>query len=156
MFCALVFTATWISFPSPFGGNVNVGDSMLLLGAWMLGGPWSIVACACGAALTDLLGAYSVYAPATLLIKALMVLSVLLLERLLCKLPTLLRGAISAIVAEAVMILGYFVYEGGFLYGFPSALLNIPMNLIQATMSVLAALILRKLLSHARLPRELR
>lgn len=156
MFGALVFTATWISIPSPFGGNVNLGDSMLLLGAWMLGGPWSVIACSFGAALTDLLGAYSIYAPATLIIKALMVLSVLLAERLLHRAPTLLRALISAISAELIMTLGYFLYEGTFLYGFPSALLNVPMNLIQGTASILTAIILRQLLSHARLPRELR
>ena len=81
MFSALVFAMTWIAIPLPLG-NINLGDCMVLLGAWLLGGAWSAVACAFGAALTDLLGGYAIYAPATFLIKALMVVVALLVRRI--------------------------------------------------------------------------
>ncbi|MBQ8310342.1 MAG: ECF transporter S component [Clostridia bacterium] len=155
MFCALVFTATWLSFPSPFGGNVNLGDSILLLGAWMLGGPWSIIACAAGAALTDILSGYALYAPATLIIKALMVLTAILSLKLFSKLPAIARTVLSATLAELVMVLGYFAYEGFFLYGFGASALNIPFNLIQGGVAIAIAVLLQTLLSHARLPKDL-
>jgi len=155
MFCSLVFAATWISFPAPFGGNINLGDSMLLLGAWMLGGPWGTVACALGATLTDLLGGYTLYAPATLIIKALMVLSVIAATKIFAKIPAIARTILSAAIAETIMVLGYFVYEGFFLYGFAASVLNIPFNLIQGLAAVIIATLLRSLLSHARLPKDL-
>ncbi len=154
MFCALVFAATWLSVPSPLGGNVNLGDGFLLLGAWTLGGAWSLVACALGAALTDLLSAYALYAPATLVIKALMGLVALMLFKLFSKLPSIPRCIVSGIAAEIVMVLGYFLYEG-ILYGFLAAAVNIPFNLIQGAVAVVVATLLRLLLSHVHLPAEL-
>ena len=50
VFCALVFAATCILIPIGIG-NLNLGDGMLLVGAWLLGGPWAVVAAAVGAAL---------------------------------------------------------------------------------------------------------
>ena len=72
LFAALTFAATWVSFPSPFGGNVNLGDCILLITAWLPLEPWSIFACAIGASMTDLAAGYAIYAPATFVIKALM------------------------------------------------------------------------------------
>lgn len=155
MFCALVFAATWISVPSPLGGNVNLGDGFLLLGAWILGGPWSMVACALGAALTDLLSAYALYAPATFVIKVLMGAVAWLLFRLCSKIPLVARCLLAGIAAELVMTLGYFLYEG-ILYGWLPAAVNIPFNLIQGAIAVAVATLLQLLLSHVRLPEEFR
>lgn len=140
MFCALIFAMTWISFPAPVLGNVNLGDGMLLLCAWSLGGPWAAVAAATGAALTDLLGAYAIYAPGTFLIKAAMAAVAAISLRLFshCKIPATVARLLSAILAEAVMILGYFLYEALILsYGFPSAALNIPFNAAQGMIAIL-------------------
>ncbi|MBQ9784806.1 MAG: ECF transporter S component [Clostridia bacterium] len=150
MLASLVFTATWISIPNGLGGNINLGDSMLLLGAWMLGGPWSAVACALGAMLTDLLGGYAVYAPATFVIKALMVGAVLVIERLLRRMPVMPRACLSGVCAECVMVLGYFVYETC-IFSLPVAAMGIPFNLIQGGASILVATLLRVLLIKARL-----
>ena len=139
LFCALVFAATWISVPAPLVGNVNLGDSMLLLAAWTLGGPWAVVAAACGSALADLAGAYAVYAPATLVIKALMVTAAILLSRLLAKRSRRAGMILSAVVAELLMIGGYFLYEATFLKLGIGAAANIPFNAIQGTVSVILA-----------------
>ncbi|MBQ7336446.1 MAG: ECF transporter S component [Clostridia bacterium] len=156
MFCALVFTVTWIAVPAPFAGNINLGDSMLLLGAWMLGGPWSVVACAVGAALTDLLGAYAIYTPGTLIIKALMVLAAIGVKKVASRLPAVPRYVLSALTAEAVMVVGYYLYESLFLsYGFTAAALNIPFNLIQGSAAIVVACLLRGLFSKIHLPEGL-
>ena len=56
--------------PSPTGGYMNLGDAVVLLGAYLLGPVWGAVAGGVGPALADLLAGFAVYAPATLVIKA--------------------------------------------------------------------------------------
>ena len=151
VFCALVFSATWISVPAPAVGNVNLGDGMLLLCAWTLGGPWAVVAAALGSALTDLMGAYAIYAPATLLIKALMATLAILLTKAFCKLHLSLRVShiLSALAAEIVMAAGYFFYEALFLgYGWGAAA-NIPFNCVQGLFGIVLSVVLFEFLSRA-------
>ena len=150
--CALTFAATFISVPAPFFGNVNVGDSVLLLGVWLLGGPWSIVAAAVGAALCDLTGAYAVYAPATLIIKAGMAAIALLIKKLTSHRSLPLQRILSGLGAEAVMILGYFLYEAFFLQlGVEAAMLNAPFNCVQGTVSIAAFYVIHALLSKHKM-----
>ena len=148
VFCALVFAATWISVPAPSVGNVNLGDAMILLCAWILGGPWSVVAAAMGAALTDLAGGYAIYAPGTLVIKALMVAVALGVCRLMkgLRVSDFWARLLSGIAAELVMIAGYLLYEAFFLSLGAGALLNLPFNAIQGTVCVTAALLCHQLL----------
>lgn len=155
LFGALVFAATWVSFPSPFGGNVNLGDCILLVSAWLPLEPWSIFAAAIGATLTDLVAGYAIYAPATFVIKALMVTVAVLIKRGLPKLPTFWRALLSGVAAELVMVAGYFLYET-VLYGAASALLNIPFNLVQGGIAITVAVLLSLVLSKISLPEVLR
>jgi uncharacterized membrane protein len=139
LFCALTFAMTWISVPAPAVGNVNLGDGALLLCAHILGGPWAAIAAATGAALTDLMSAYAIYAPGTFVIKACMVIVALAMTKLLtnCKLPSLVARLISALCAEITMIAGYLIYEAWILsYGFPTAILNVPFNAVQGAIAV--------------------
>lgn len=155
LFGALTFAATWVSFPSPFGGNVNLGDCILLISAWLPLEPWSFFAAAIGATFTDLAAGYALYAPATFVIKALMVVVAVLIKRSLPKLPSVWRAYFSGVAAELVMVLGYFLYEI-ILYGAASALLNIPFNLVQGAIAVVAAMVLSFVLSRMPLPEVLR
>ena len=155
LFGALVFAATWVSFPSPFGGNVNLGDCILLVSAWLPLEPWSIFAAAIGATLTDLVAGYAIYAPATFVIKALMVTVAVLIKRGMPKLPTFWRALLSGVAAELVMVAGYFLYET-VLYGAASALLNIPFNLVQGGIAITVAVLLSLVLSKISLPEVLR
>ncbi len=149
---ALTFAATLVSFPTPFGGNVNMGDGILLLTAWLSLEPWSIFACAIGASLTDLVGGYAIYAPATFVIKALMVLVAVLIKRGTKKMPRSVRALLSAVAAEAVMIFGYYIYEAAVLYGHAGALAGVPFNLVQGGAAVIIASLAWLLLSQIRLP----
>ncbi len=152
---ALTFAATWVAFPSPFGGNVNLGDCILLITAWLPLEPWSILAAAIGATFTDLAAGYAIYAPATFVIKALMVTVVLLIKRGMPKLPAVWRALVSGVVAELVMAAGYFAYEI-ILYGVEAALLNVPFNLVQGGIAITAAILLSFVLSRMPLPEILR
>ena len=151
MFCALVFAATWISIPTPTVGNVNLGDSVILLTAWMLGGAWAALAAGVGAALTDLVAGYAIYIPATFLIKALMVLAVIGCRRFGAKTPRSERfwRIASAVMAEGVMVVGYFLYEALVLkYGWAAAA-NIPFNVVQGGVGIVLAVAVYELLIRA-------
>ena len=152
---ALTFAATWVSFPSPFGGNVNLGDCILLIAAWLPLEPWSIFACAVGATFTDLAAGYAIYAPATFVIKALMVVVAVLIKLVTPKLSVFWRALFSGIAAELVMALGYFAYEI-ILYGAATALLSLPFNLLQGGIALVSAAVLSLLLSRMPLPKVLR
>lgn len=155
LFGALTFAATWVAFPSPFGGNVNLGDCILLITAWLPLEPWSIFAAAIGATFTDLAAGYAIYAPATFFIKALMVTVAVLIKRGMPKLPEVCRALLSGVAAELVMVVGYFAYES-ILYGAASAVLNIPFNLAQGGIAIVAAIVLSLVLSRMPFPEALR
>ena len=73
MFAALTCVATMIiHIPSPIGGYFNLGDCMVLLSAFVLGPVWGTAAGGIGSALADVICGYFIYAPGTLVIKALM------------------------------------------------------------------------------------
>ena len=75
LLAALACVATLvIRIPSPTGGYMNLGDTIVLLGAYLLGGAYGAAAGAVGPALADLISGYMVYVPATLVIKAVMAL----------------------------------------------------------------------------------
>ncbi|MBQ8427856.1 MAG: ECF transporter S component [Clostridia bacterium] len=135
LFAALCCIATYvIKVPLPYG-YFNVGDVFVLLSGWMLGGVWGGVAAGVGSALADLLSGYALYAPVTLVIKALM--SVVayygyaLLKKLIKKdgLDVLPRF-ISALFAELLMSVGYFAFEW-ILYGLGGATVALVGNFTQ-------------------------
>ena len=150
MFAALVFAATWISIPMVIG-NINLGDGVLLLAAWMLGGPWAALAAAIGATLTDLVGGYAIYAPATFVIKALMVFVAIAALKVFqkVKLHAVVARVLSALAAEIVMIAGYFVYEATVIGLGWGALVSIPFNAVQGAVAILFASLLYQVLAKA-------
>jgi len=147
LFCALVFVMTWVYVPTPSVGNVNLGDAALLLSAWTLGGPWAALSAALGATLADLSSGFALYAPATFLIKTGMVFAALGIRKLLSRLPRSASAFLSALAAELVMVMGYFLYEFlvlGMLLrldGYTvAALVNIPFNCVQGAVAIAIAI----------------
>ncbi|MBO5104667.1 MAG: ECF transporter S component, partial [Ruminococcus sp.] len=61
-----------IQIPTPTKGYVNLGDVFVNISAWVLGGMYGAAAGGIGSALADIITGYAFYAPATLIIKALM------------------------------------------------------------------------------------
>ena len=74
MFAALACVATMvINIPIPAtGGYINLGDCIVILAGWMLGGAYGAAAGGIGSMLADLIPGYASFAPGTLVIKALM------------------------------------------------------------------------------------
>ena len=138
---ALTTAATLlIQIPSPTKGYINTGDVLVNLSAWILGPVFGGAAAGIGSALADLISGYTVYAPATLIIKAAMaVVSALVSRRLMQKRETYFGLLTAAIAAELVMILGYAAFAG-LLYGsLSTALLSVPENVVQGIFGAAAS-----------------
>ena len=132
LLAALTCVATMtIKIPSPLKGFLNLGDCMVLIDGWMLSPTYAFLAAGLGSAFADIFSGYVIYAPATFIIKGLMALisfsSFKLLNRKFGSLPSRI---ISGVLAEIVMICGYYIFEG-FMYGFIVSAVNIPANTIQ-------------------------
>ena len=155
LMAALVCVATMIiKIPSPLKGYINLGDCIVLLSGWLLSPGYGFLAAGIGSALADLLAGYVTYAPATFLIKGAMALIAFecfkLMSQKLGKLPSQLIGGV---LAEVLMILGYFVFEG-FLYGFAPSIVNIPANAVQGVAGIIIGTALIKVFEKANISLE--
>ena len=139
LFTALVTITTMaIHVPSVLGGYVNAGDAVVVLSAFLLGPAWGALAAGLGSALADIFASYLVYAPGTLVIKALMALTAGAILRSAKKKNHLPMAIFGALLAEVIMIVGYFCYDAFILgYGL-AATANIPGNCIQGAFGILA------------------
>lgn len=159
MFAALVCVATMlIHIPTPgTGGYVNLGDGVLLAGAFLLPTGLGVAAAGIGSMLADLLAGYMVYAPGTLIVKGLsaFIAAALFRAAFLQKRPALLRRLIAAIVAELFMVAGYLLYESTFLSYGAGALASVPANLVQGAVGVVIALALTAFFSTSHEINEL-
>lgn len=149
---SLVCVATMIiKIPSPLKGYLNLGDCIVLIAGWMLSPIYGFMAAGLGSALADLFAGYVTYAPATFIIKGLMALVAFacfkLMSKKMGKFPSRLIGAI---LAEILMVMGYFVFEG-FLYGFAPSVVNIPANAVQGAAGIIVGLILIKIFEKANI-----
>ena len=139
---AVVFVLTrFVSVPSMTAvGNVNLGDCAVLLSAWLLPPQYAFLSAGIGSALSDLLSPYAVYTPATFLIKGLMAaVACILFSKIK---PRGIRLILSGIAAEVIMIAGYFVFEGIFICGWATALLNVPFNAVQGVAGLVSGILL--------------
>lgn len=156
MMAALTCVATLLAFPVVGGsGYVNFGDCMVILSGALLGGPFGIAAAAIGSMLADVILGYYLYAPATLVIKALMTLAVWRLYGALEKKAPkkyILWLVLSGIAAECIMALGYFLYEIP-LYGIATAVIDIPANLLQSAFGLISSVVLGGILVKLNIKR---
>jgi uncharacterized membrane protein len=141
---ALVFLATRFTYiPAPVPpGYINFGDTVIFLTAVLIGWKGALVAGALGSMLADVsLGAF-LYAPITLVVKGLEGwLAGVVMKRTGMKKPGIALGMLAGAL---LMITGYFLAETillGFFdetFGLAAALSNLPANLVQGAVSVIA------------------
>ncbi|MBE6824395.1 MAG: ECF transporter S component [Ruminococcaceae bacterium] len=146
LLAALVCVATMlIKVPSPLKGYINLGDCIVLLAGWILSPMYGFLAAGIGSALADLFSGYVIYAPVTFVIKGLMALVAYFGFKLAHKkIPQLPSRIVSSVLAEILMIAGYFVFEG-LMYGFVPSAVNIPANAVQGAAGVILGILLIKL-----------
>ena len=136
VFTAVVALATmFIKFPTVIG-YVNAGDGFILISALILG-PFAGLVGGLGSALADLILGYTLYVPATLIIKGLIGLAAgfFLRDKTLS-----LRNVLVFLFGELWMVAGYFIFEAC-VYSPASALGSVLPNLLQAAGGVVIALL---------------
>ena len=149
LMAALTYVATSIGqIPSPRQGYVNLGDCIVLLSGWILGPWWGAAAGGIGSMLVDLLGGYGHYAPGTLIIKGCMALVAALIVKAMKESKA--SYVISAVVSEAIMVLGYFGYASLLLGKGWGAAASIPGNLVQGAMGMVIGLVLLVVLKRSK------
>ncbi|GHU88661.1 membrane protein [Clostridia bacterium] len=129
LFAALIFAATAYILHIPVGnGYIHVGDALIYVAAAILPLPYAAAAAAIGGALADVLTGAPMWAPFTLVIKALLVLPFTSKRgTLMCR-----RNAAAALIALATTTVGYYAAEV-ILYGsFFSPLVSVPFSVLQA------------------------
>lgn len=138
---ALVLLLTFlIKIPVPAtGGYVHPGDGAIFLAAVLLG-PYAALIGGVGSALADLLGGYFVYILPTFIIKAAMG----GIAGLLARKGTTLRNALVFTLCEAIMVTGYFLFEG-VLYGWAAALAAVGPNILQGVTGIIIGTLLASL-----------
>ncbi len=137
LMAALVVVGTMvIRIPTFTRGYIHVGDSVVYLCGIFLGPLYGGVAAGLGSFLADVLAGYVVYAPVSLLIKFFdaMVVGFIYL-RLTKKHPSTLKKlavfSLAVFFGGLIMVLGYLIFESA-LYGFPTAVLGVVPNIVQA------------------------
>lgn len=140
LMAAMIFVITWaVKLPVPFtsaGAYVNLGDSVIYLTAYLLGGWMGVLASGIGSMLADILAGAGVYILPTLIIKSLMGLVCWLLMRRSEKFGPFLLGSI---VGGLIMVVGYGAFEWAF-FGAAYAITSLPFNLIQLGGGVIIAI----------------
>lgn len=131
LFAAIIFVFTaYLHVPS-HTGYTHVGDAFVYLAACLLPGSYGAAAGAIGAGLADLLSGYAIWAPGTVIIKAV---TALLFSREEPKIITP-RNLLALPGAWLVCILGYWSYDALLTGSWAAAAAGIPGYVTQAALS---------------------
>lgn len=109
LLAAMIFftTAYILHIPIVGGGYVHLGDTLLYMAAALLPTPYAMAAGVIGGGLADLLTDGAIWAPATMIIKTVMVIPFTARKtRLLCR-----RNLWALLLAGAVGVIGYYGAE---------------------------------------------
>lgn len=147
---ALVSVGTFINIPIAGGqGFINLGDAVVHAAAYLIGGWHCMIVAAVGSAIPDIALGYTLYAPATVIIKALLALAdAVLLRKIRFRSLTLL---ITGLIVPA----GYFLYElllASFgVWTREMAVLDLPWNMLQYAVCATAGSIVLVIFDRAKL-----
>ena len=164
MMAALCTVATMVIRVPTIGTNgyVNIGDTIVLMCAWLLGPIYGGLAAGIGSGLADLLAGYGSYVPGTFVIKCAMAVAAAIVASKLyktfnTKLGKQISYLVSAVIAELIMVGGYFLYESTLLgYGIAAAS-SIISNMIQGITCLILGIILINALNGVRnIPRYIK
>ncbi len=138
LMAALCFLLTGYLHIPTGNGITHIGDGIIFLAACMLPLPYAAAVGAVGAGLADLLSGFAIWAPATVVIKAL---TACLFSRKREKILTL-RNILMLPLAFVICATGYTVYEGLVISSFKAAVLQIPFYGIQIAFSSVLFIVL--------------
>ncbi len=146
---AMIIVATaFLKITVPlYGGYIHMGDGFIFAAAYLLG-PMAFIPAAIGSCIADFILGYALYAPATFVIKGLMG---LFAGFALKGSKKLARNLVVYILAEIIMIAGYFFYELLIYDGITPALLGIAYNGIQGLCGVVMGMLFVPVAKRIRL-----
>lgn len=131
LFMALVFVVTaYLHIPTN-NGYIHVGDGIIYLAACLLPWPYAMVVGAGGAFLADCLTGFAVWAPGSVVIKAL---TALLFSNRGKKIVSL-RNSLALLPAAVLCAGGYYLYEALIYGNFISPLGGISASVTQSAVS---------------------
>lgn len=151
LFAAIIYVFTaYIHVPS-HTGYTHVGDAFLYLAASVLPAPYAAAAGAIGAGLADLLSGYGLWAPGTVIIKALTA---------FCftnKMASIVhkRNLLGILPALVLCAGGYYLYEAVITANFVTPALGIPGYLTQVALSAIVYALLGHALDRVGLKKKL-
>lgn len=153
LFAAMITLMTTYILHIPYGANggyVHFGDALIYLAAVLLPRPYAIAAAVIGGGLSDLLTA-PMWAPATILIKALITLP------FTSQNPHLMnhQNIIAPVFAALISITGYYLAEGLIFGSFATAAASAFGNVIQGIGSMVIFFILAGAFSKANIKARL-
>ena len=147
IFAALICVLTMvIAIPIPATqGFINIGDAGVMIAGLLFGPIIGGIAGGVGSALADIFLGYTIYAPATLIIKGLEGFVVGLIANPKKNYKKLnYRDGLAVVIGGMIMVFGYLIYET-IIFGFPVALYEFILNItIQFGVSVIIAIIFAK------------
>ena len=154
VFVAMIFALTrFIQIPVPGGaGYLHFGDAMIYIVASTLGGPWALLASALGAAIADLSSGFAVYAPISAIVKVLIALPFVFVNKKSEKILTPLTICLT-IPSGVITVLGYFL--GDLIVNKAYAVADIPMNIVQAVGSAIIFVVISAAFDAAKLKKKL-
>lgn len=148
MFTAMIFVVTRF-LQVPVGiGYIHLGDVLVYMCACLMGNPWALIAGGIGQALADVASGFSVYAPATFLIKAIVAVIMSFAKNNTPKILTK-KSAILTIPSGVIVVAGYFIADTIVAKGF--AFTYVYANIIQALGSSLVFIILAAALDKSKI-----
>lgn len=135
LFCAMIYiSTTFLVLPLPSNmGYYHLGDTMVLLSGALLGPFFGPLSAALASSLSDVSLGYSIYTPATLIVKGLMS---FWSAKMIKKESKLGKKIVFAIVALLTLVGGYFIYES-ILTSPQVAIASIIPNAIQGSIGIL-------------------
>ncbi len=152
LLAAVVFVATCLSFPNGVGGYTHLGDAMIILSVMFAGGRRGAISAGLGAMLSDIILGYAMWAPISLISKAVMALVIGVVLSL--QLPLLsgrirwFAAALSGVIIETIFYTaaGYCL-EGGV----GGAIAEAGGMIIQGGLAIVVGLILSEALQKSPL-----
>lgn len=156
VFAAMIFVLTYFVKVPVASGYVHFGDALIYICAGILGGPWAILAGAIGEGLADLVGAYAVYTPATIIVKALIALPFIFAAKNTKNSDKLLNvtSALMTIPAGLITVGGYFIAD--LIIDKSYAIVDIPFNVIQAVGSAVIYIVLALAFDTAKITKKIK
>lgn len=151
---ALIFVFTF-TFKIPLGnGYTHLGDAIIFLSIPLLGSKKSCLAAGIGAALADIIGGYTIWAPPTFVIKLLLVLICGLFAEKLMK-NKFFGYIIGAVLGGAFQIAAYTLVKV-VMFDKAYAFSSLPTLAIQTAVGIAAALIFIAIFNKTNVTAKLR